>query len=563
MSRPLPLYLAPVGLGLITAVWWAPLPASAVLVTLHGIPGLFLLASLRTAWKQRRQDPEHLLAWSALVLLVVMLLLQKASLFYRLATMEITATYFGAGDFSRIAPASLLLVIVMMSIHPEKRSSRWLHLEILDGSIFGLSACLLLWIPMGPALSQIEVWSGVHRWAPLLLFIFTSTSVGIGFHGILRQRSFFGPHGAYTLALAVYLLALLWLLFAGLRGPIPLDHPGHFCGQIAILLVCAGIHLPIQAPAPRELTRLIHALPYFPATLAFLGFLLGALRTDSAGRPVVLMLVALLSLAVLARQGYALLQLRSLNDLLEARVAASTRQFTQRESLVLRTQGLNLLATIGAGMAQELDQLLRKALQQAESMKASAHSAPTSRALDPALLLNTLQKASQLTSRLMSAGRQDPLEASLELGTHVRSMEGMLRTLIPSGITLNMEIAAGRFSVDCTASQIDQLILNLVSNAKDAMPEGGNIRIRLHNALGAINEQGVAISVEDTGSGIPDSLLTRIFDPFFTTKAPGKGTGLGLGSVKAVVEGLGGRLHLRTAVGEGTCFTLWIPQTRT
>ena len=109
--------------------------------------------------------------------------------------------------------------------------------------------------------------------------------------------------------------------------------------------------------------------------------------------------------------------------------------------------------------------------------------------------------------------------------------------------------------VRCMPAQINQVILNLVNNAAQAMPDGGTLAV----ATRSTTEGSVEVAVSDTGSGIADDVLPRIFDPFYTTKSVGEGTGLGLSIVHKIVQGHGGSIHVRTAVGQGTTFTVSLP----
>jgi signal transduction histidine kinase len=110
--------------------------------------------------------------------------------------------------------------------------------------------------------------------------------------------------------------------------------------------------------------------------------------------------------------------------------------------------------------------------------------------------------------------------------------------------------------VECSPSQIDQVFLNLIVHAAQAMPEGklGHIQIRSD-----CDEEKVWIEIEDNGQGMPPAVLEKIFDPFFTTKGPGKGTGLGLSVSRSIIQQHGGKLEVHSTVGVGTTFTITLP----
>ncbi|MGV8039208.1 MAG: ATP-binding protein [Thermoanaerobaculaceae bacterium] len=132
----------------------------------------------------------------------------------------------------------------------------------------------------------------------------------------------------------------------------------------------------------------------------------------------------------------------------------------------------------------------------------------------------------------------------------------MLRRLIRENIALTVELGPGPLPVVADRSKLDQVLLNLVINASDAMPAGGPITIR----TGATESQEVWVEVEDRGSGISDGVLDRIFEPFFTTKDPDRGTGLGLAVAHTIVEERGGRFEVTTRVGRGSTFRAVLPR---
>jgi len=123
-----------------------------------------------------------------------------------------------------------------------------------------------------------------------------------------------------------------------------------------------------------------------------------------------------------------------------------------------------------------------------------------------------------------------------------------------AGVAISTELAPDPPMVMCNVNQIQQVLLNLLNNAFDAMPDGGTIRVTT-----AVSSGTAVLTVADQGSGIHPENLPRIFNPFFTTKAEGKGTGLGLAVSAGIVDGHGGQLHVTSTPGEGTNFTLTLP----
>jgi len=145
----------------------------------------------------------------------------------------------------------------------------------------------------------------------------------------------------------------------------------------------------------------------------------------------------------------------------------------------------------------------------------------------------------------------------LDLNTVVDQIQKMLRRLIGEQIELVVQLAPDLPRVRADRSQVEQVIVNLVVNARDAMPRGGRLTISTHDATppGAF----AALTVEDTGEGIAPEMLERIFEPFFTTKPIGRGTGLGLATVYGIVKQSGGDIQVQTAPAQGARFTVLLP----
>jgi two-component system, NtrC family, sensor kinase len=128
-------------------------------------------------------------------------------------------------------------------------------------------------------------------------------------------------------------------------------------------------------------------------------------------------------------------------------------------------------------------------------------------------------------------------------------------SLVGSGIELAVEVAPGLPAVGVDRAQLEQALLNLVTNAVDAMPDGGRLSLATR-----VDGEGVALVVTDSGNGIPPEDLSRVFDPLYTTKPPGKGTGLGLPILREIVEAHGGTVRLESRTGEGTTAVVWLPR---
>src|SRR5262249_35947741 len=179
-------------------------------------------------------------------------------------------------------------------------------------------------------------------------------------------------------------------------------------------------------------------------------------------------------------------------------------------------------------------------------------------------------RAASLTRQLLAFSRKQVVEPKiLDLNTHVRDTEKMIRRLVGEDVSLQTSLAPGLSQVKVDPGQIDQVILNLVVNARDAMPKGGRLTIKTFNV--AHNKKFsktcpdstpgsyVALAVNDTGCGMTSDVRARIFEPFFTTKSQGKGTGLGLTVVHGIVKQNGGYIVVDSEPGHGTTFKVYLP----
>jgi two-component system cell cycle sensor histidine kinase/response regulator CckA len=186
-------------------------------------------------------------------------------------------------------------------------------------------------------------------------------------------------------------------------------------------------------------------------------------------------------------------------------------------------------------------------------------------------ILQAASSASTLTGQLLAFSRKQVLQPRLvDLNTVVGELSRMLRRVIGEDIRVRIELAPDLGKTRLDPTQIEQVLLNLVINARDAMPQGGELRIQTANArlddqyarahMGVQAGDYVMLAVMDTGEGMDKVTQARVFEPFFTTKAPGKGTGLGLASVYGIVKQSGGHIWLYSEPGAGTTFKIYFPR---
>ena len=185
-------------------------------------------------------------------------------------------------------------------------------------------------------------------------------------------------------------------------------------------------------------------------------------------------------------------------------------------------------------------------------------------------ILAACDRASRFTRQLLAFSRKQVLQPEpLQLATVVGEMQQMLSRLLGPEYQLTVQIPPNLPPVASDRGQMEQVVMNLAVNARDAMPKGGPIVVRARAVMRGHDEvmermpsnapQAVVLEVSDQGSGIPDEVKERIFEPFFTTKERGKGTGLGLAMVYGFVRQSGGHIELITAPGEGTTFQVYLP----
>jgi two-component system, cell cycle sensor histidine kinase and response regulator CckA len=180
-------------------------------------------------------------------------------------------------------------------------------------------------------------------------------------------------------------------------------------------------------------------------------------------------------------------------------------------------------------------------------------------------------RAASLTQQLLAFSRRQMLQpVVLHLDDVVRDIESLLRRLISEDIALDITLKAGSSRVRADRSQVEQVLMNLVVNARDAMPNGGRIRIVTSTIVvdeeftrtnpGAMPGEYVKLCVEDTGVGMDPQTLSHVFEPFFTTKDVGKGTGLGLATVYGIVKQSGGYIRVTSEIGRGSTFEIYLPE---
>ena len=248
-------------------------------------------------------------------------------------------------------------------------------------------------------------------------------------------------------------------------------------------------------------------------------------------------------------------------------IQRAVRYAVERKRLtdgLLQAQKLEVAGRLATGVAHEFNNVLTAILGSAQLIDAAADAAARQEALD--LLRRAARQGAALSRQLLSLARNPPRNAAiLSAQLLIESALPLVQAILPASIELIVGPLAD-VDVEIDTGQFDQMLLNLVFNAKDAMPEGGTLQLRVDQELGpppaplprADGSSCAVFRVIDTGRGIDPTVLPHLFEPFFSTKG-WKGTGLGLAVSSEIVERFGGAIHVESRVGAGTTFAVWLP----
>jgi PAS domain S-box-containing protein len=238
------------------------------------------------------------------------------------------------------------------------------------------------------------------------------------------------------------------------------------------------------------------------------------------------------------------------------------------EERVRQAQKMEAVGRLAGGVAHDFNNLLTAIVGYTDLLREDLRGGPLEREIEE--LGTATDRATALTRRLLAISRQQTFEAVIvDVNSLVRGMEPILRRLVGDGVTLELTLDPALHPVRGDRVQLEQVLLNLVVNARDAMPDGGQVRIHTSNVPGPIGPPDgdpaavlagvVRLSVHDDGAGIDESAREHLFEPFFTTKPHGKGTGLGLATVYAAATQAGGWVDVESRVGEGSTFHVYLP----
>src|SRR5438445_108948 len=247
-------------------------------------------------------------------------------------------------------------------------------------------------------------------------------------------------------------------------------------------------------------------------------------------------------------------------------------EITERKRLeeqLLQSQKMEAVGQLAGGVAHDFNNILTAIVGYTDLLAAELGT-NVQQLEDLEEIRKAARRAAALTRQLLAFSRKQVLEPRIiDVNGVVMNLDKMLRSLISENIELKTVLADDLAAARADPNQIEQVIMNLAINARDAMPEGGTVTIETRNAtlddayaaqhVSVIPGEYVMLAVSDTGCGMDEKTQSRIFEPFFTTKPPGKGTGLGLSTVYGITKQSGGYIWVYSEVGHGSTFKMYFP----
>ena len=263
-------------------------------------------------------------------------------------------------------------------------------------------------------------------------------------------------------------------------------------------------------------------------------------------------------------------ELRELKNSLEARVAERTAELMRAHEQVRHSQKMEAIGQLAGGVAHDFNNLLTAIMGYAHlSARRVADNQAALKDIEE--ILRAAERATILTRQLLAFSRRDVVQPRvLDLNEVMQGVAGMLRRVVGEDVELILAPREGLWPVLADRGHMEQVIMNLVVNARDAMPEGGRLTIETANlelgdvyageTVGLQAGEYVLLAVSDTGEGMDEATRARIFEPFFTTKGPERGTGLGLSTVYGIAHQWSGAIQVYSDVGWGSSFKVYLPR---
>ncbi|OGQ13274.1 MAG: hypothetical protein A2138_07130 [Deltaproteobacteria bacterium RBG_16_71_12] len=347
----------------------------------------------------------------------------------------------------------------------------------------------------------------------------------------------------------VGLLAMAAVLGAALI----LGNPGYASFLLVIGVLLSGVTLP-----PRHLGVIIGVGVAAEVAVALWSRRFERVETpggEHAEGPFLFLFASAVALLTSASVAWLLGELRRRDA--EARAADERAGALERK--LEESQRMEALGRLAGGVAHDFNNLLTVMRGCVTLLAESTQPSPEARVeLDD--LSAAVDRASTLTNQLLTFSRRQVVQVSVvDLQAVAEGMRDLLQRLVGPEVTLKLEAAGGPCLLLASPSQLEQVLMNLAANARDAMSGKGELRVRVERGHDARLGEVCRLVVTDSGVGMAPEVSARIFEPFFTTKAPGQGTGLGLATVYGIVSALGGRIEVTSSPGHGAEFTTTLP----
>jgi len=302
--------------------------------------------------------------------------------------------------------------------------------------------------------------------------------------------------------------------------------------------------------------QMVHIIATMTVTLALLALSKYVFHSDLRLGEIVLFVALMWALAVVF-------------DRSQTEKVAAQNALPQSGKLLEQSQKMEAIGRLAGGVAHDFNNLLAVIIGYSDLLLESLGSSDLNRA-KVEQIKQAASSAASLTRQLLTFSRQQVIQpVVLDINQTVSNTEKMLRRLIKENIEFTVELDHNLDRVTADPGQIEQIVLNLVVNARDAMPNGGKLRIQTRNVRlegdpGAHVPSGrfILLEVTDTGTGMDQHTQAHIFEPFFTTKAVGEGSGLGLATVYAIVKQSNGHIEVQSTLGQGSSFKIYLPATK-
>jgi PAS domain S-box-containing protein len=238
------------------------------------------------------------------------------------------------------------------------------------------------------------------------------------------------------------------------------------------------------------------------------------------------------------------------------------------ESQFLRAQRLESIGTLASGIAHDLNNIISPILMGTQMLQMKSQDEATQRLLG--VMQASAERGAEMISQVLSFAKGvGGARVTIQPKHLIREIVKVMEETFPKFLRITQRLSESLWAISGDATQLQQVLINLCVNARDAMPQGGALTIEAENHTldeiyagmlkGASPGKYVVITIADTGHGIPPEIIDRIFDPFFTTKEPGRGTGLGLATVQGIVTSHGGFITVESRPGTGTMFKIYLP----